>query len=161
MENMIRQLLVAAEPGLKLPAATVVDDTTPTVDYLTPETYLGGKLEQTFSGPAPLVAGRNTYRYPAAIPNNEYALSGEWFTSDESATAGRAAEVRLEYFAADVYLDVGGTGTITATVAGRVTKYEVSGAPNIYQLVSGDTPGRGTLEVTLSQGLTAYSFTFG
>ena len=161
MENMIRQLLIAAKPAVRLPKATNVEDTTPTVDDLTPETYLGGKLEQTFAGPTPLVAGSKTYQYPATVPNNEYALSGEWSAADESITAGKQATIRLKYFAADVYLDVGGTGSMTATVNGRKTEYSISGAPNIYQLVTGDRTQRGTLDVALSPGLTAYSFTFG
>jgi cytochrome c biogenesis protein CcdA/thiol-disulfide isomerase/thioredoxin len=161
MENMIRQLLTAAKPAVALPKATAVDDTTPAVDDLTPETYLGGKLEQTFAGPSPLVAGRKTYHYPAAVPDNEYALSGEWSASDESITAAQKATIKLNYFASDVYLDVGGTGSMTATVGGRTTKYSVSGAPNIYQLVTGNKTQRGSLNVSLSPGLTAYSFTFG
>jgi hypothetical protein len=67
----------------------------------------------------------------------------------------------LNYQAAAVYLDVGGTGTITATAGGATRTYRVSGAPNIYTVVHGDTQKRATLRVTLSAGLSAYSFTFG
>ena len=57
--------------------------------------------------------------------------------------------------------NIGGTGTLTATVNGKTTSYKVSGAPDIYTLVSQKSPGSGTLKVTLSPGLNAYSFTFG
>ena len=50
---------------------------------------------------------------------------------------------------------------ISTTVNGKSTTYQVSGAPDIYPVVSGDTPQTGTLELTLSPGLSAYSFTFG
>ena len=60
-----------------------------------------------------------------------------------------------------MYLDVGGTGTITATVDGKTTSYPVSGAPNIYTVVDHGSPESSTLTVTLSPGLNAYSFTFG
>ena len=63
--------------------------------------------------------------------------------------------------ARDVYLDVSGTGTLTATVDGKTTSYAVSGAPNIYTLVDRSAAERSTLTVTLSPGLEAYSFTFG
>jgi hypothetical protein len=79
----------------------------------------------------------------------------------ENLTSGRNAVIELDYTAADVYLDVGGTGTITATVNGKTTSYKVSGAPDIYTVVDQQTQGSGTLKVTLSPGLNAYSFTFG
>jgi hypothetical protein len=60
-----------------------------------------------------------------------------------------------------VYLDVGGTGTVTATVNGKPTQYRVSGAPDIYTLVHQPSQERAVIEVQLSPGLSAYSFTFG
>jgi hypothetical protein len=56
---------------------------------------------------------------------------------------------------------VGGTGTITATVNGKTTTYTVSGAPDIYTLVRRSSLERATIQVALSAGLSAYSFTFG
>ena len=161
MENLIRQLLVAAKPGVTLPKATTVDDDTPTAEDLTPETYLGVKLEQTYAGAPPLAAGLHAYQYPAAVPADQYALSGQWSADDESITAKSDAAIRLNFDASDVYLDIGGVGTITATVNGKTTRYPVSGAPNIYRLVGGEDEQRTTLDVALSPGLTAYSFTFG
>jgi thioredoxin family protein len=55
----------------------------------------------------------------------------------------------------------GGTGTVTATVDGQTTSYTVSGAPNIYTVLDRTTEERGTLVLTLTPGLIAYSFTFG
>ena len=79
----------------------------------------------------------------------------------EDLTSGKNAAIELNFTAADVYLDVGGTGTITATVNGKPTSYRVSGAPDIYTLVNAGHQESGTLKVKLSPGLSAYSFTFG
>jgi hypothetical protein len=79
----------------------------------------------------------------------------------ENLTSGKNAVIELNYTAADVYLDVGGRGTITATVNGKPTTYRVSGAPDIYTVVHLSKQQSGTVKVALSPGLNAYSFTFG
>ena len=81
--------------------------------------------------------------------------------TDESITAGTGAGITLNYDAKNIYLDVGGTGTVTATVDGQTTTYAVSGAPNIYTVLHHTTEERGILKLTLTPGLSAYSFTFG
>ena len=60
-----------------------------------------------------------------------------------------------------VGIDVGGTGTVTVTVDRTTTRYRVSGAPNIYPVLHRDHQDSGVLQVDLSPGLSAYSFTFG
>ncbi len=163
-ESLIRQLLTAASPGVTLPKPTLVDDETPTSDDLTPETYLGVTLQQTFAGSPPLAAGARTYTFPAAVPDDQFALSGVWAAGDESITAQHDSAIRLNFHAGAVYIDVGGTGTMEATVDGRISTIQVSGAPDAYPLVPPDPSGkvrRSTLTVALSPGLTAYSFTFG
>ncbi|GAA5191891.1 cytochrome c biogenesis protein DipZ [Rugosimonospora acidiphila] len=160
-ESLIRQLLQAANPNVSLPAATNVADTTPTNASQTPETYLGLARAQTYGGDTPLQPGTATYKYPSSVPADEFALTGTWSASDESLTAQANAGITLNYLADDIYLDVGGTGTITATVDGKTTTYQVSGAPNIYTVLSRTSQEQGILRVTLSPGLSAYSFTFG
>jgi len=160
-ESLIRQLLAAANPVVALPTATQVADTTPTSRDQTPETYLGAQRENSYASNSQYEPGTQTFSYPASIPDDEFALSGTWAVSDESLTATNNACIRLNFLANNVYLDVGGTGTITATLAGKTTTYNVSGAPDIYTLVNTKAANRGTLDVTLSPGLTAYSFTFG
>lgn len=162
-ESLIRQLLTAARPTVKLPAATDVADTTPTDPNQTPETYLGIGRAQTFAGgpSGALFNGTKVYSYPATVPPAEFALTGSWTVTDESITSGAGAGIKLAFSADDVYLDVAGTGTVTATFDGKTTTYAVSGAPNIYTVVGGSSPSTGTLTLTLSPGLSAYSFTFG
>ena len=161
LETMIRQLLTAAHPnGIKLPAATDVPDTTPTDVDQTPETYLGSEREDSFSGGS-LGDGTSSYTYPGDVTQNQFALTGAWTIADQSITAGSNAGIRLNFSADDVYLDLSGTGTISVAFNGKTTSYTVTGAPNIYTVVSGGSPQHGTMTVTLTPGLSAYSFTFG
>ena len=159
-ETLIRQLLTAARPGVVLPKATDVPDTTPTSSDQTPETYLGSQREQAFVGGA-LTDGTKSFSYPAGLPDDAYALTGTWKIGDESITSVLDSGIELSYLADDIYLDIGGTGSITATVDGVTKTYQVSGAPNIYQLLQRDTPEPGTVKISVSPGLELYSFTFG
>lgn len=163
-ESLIRKLLLAAHPGgLTLPPATDVPDTTPTNQNQTPETYLGAERADTFAqgNTGTLHAGTQTFAYPANLPDDAFALTGTWTVAAQSLASGQNAGIRLSFMAAKVYLDIGGTGTITATVDGKSTSYPVSGAPNIYTVVDRADAERSTLTVTLPPGLSAYSFTFG
>ncbi|WP_030905767.1 cytochrome c biogenesis protein CcdA [Streptomyces sp. NRRL F-5126] len=159
-ERLIRQLLTAAHPGVHLPPATHVADTTPTDQDLTPETYLGSERAGSFVD-GRLSEGVRRFTAPSSVPGNAFALDGTWSVGKESLTAKKDAAIKLAFSADDVYLDVSGTGTITTTLDGRTTTQTVSGAPDIYTVVHGDSPTSGTLEVKLSPGLSAYSFTFG
>jgi cytochrome c biogenesis protein CcdA/thiol-disulfide isomerase/thioredoxin len=159
-ESLIRKLLTAANPNVVLPKPTDMPDTTPQT-ALTPETYLDGVRAQNYAGTKRLAAGTHTFTYPKSLPYSHFALAGTWTVDQESVTAKKDAGIRLNYQAAKIYLDVGGTGTITAAVDGKTTTYQVSGAPNIYTLLNRKVPEQGLLQVTLSPGLSAYSFTFG
>jgi len=160
-EQLIRQLLDAAHPGRALPGGTSVPDLTPTADQ-SPETYLGTDRAQYYENDtAPLANGTHTYHYPARVDPGYFALTGTWSVTGESITAGRNAGIALNFLAGDVYLDVGGTGTLTVTVDRTTTRYRVSGAPNIYPVLHRGHQESGVLQVDLSPGLSAYSFTFG
>ena len=80
---------------------------------------------------------------------------------NDGLTAVRNFKIRLNFQAKAVYLDIGGKGTVTATVDGKQETFAISGAPDIYQVVDQKAAERQTLDVTLTPGLTAYSFTFG
>jgi cytochrome c biogenesis protein CcdA/thiol-disulfide isomerase/thioredoxin len=161
-ESLIRQLLTAADPKVTLPGTTAVADKTPVSPTQTPETYLGSQRAQYYGGDdAPLKNGTRTYKLPKLLPDDAFGLSGTWTVGAEDLTAKADSTITLNYDADDIYLDVGGTGTITATGGGATKTYPVSGAPNIYPLLQRSTEDIGTLKVTLSPGLQAYSFTFG
>jgi thiol-disulfide isomerase/thioredoxin len=158
-EQLIRQLLTAAHPGIALPAATDVPDTTPADPAQTPETYLGAERQQGYHGSRPYATGR--FVPPATLPANSFTLSGTWTIGQESITAGQGAGITLGFHAANVYLDVGGTGTLTVSSGGTSKVIRVSGAPDIYTVATEHPAKTGTVTVKLSPGLAAYSFTFG
>jgi hypothetical protein len=158
-EQLIRQLLSAAHPGIALPRATDVPDTTPVDSAQTPETYLGAERQQGYHGSAPYATGQFTA--PATLPADSFALAGAWTIGQESITAGQGAGITLAFHASKVYLDVGGTGTLTVSAGGTSKVIRVSGAPDIYTVATEQPAGDGTVTIRLSPGLQAYSFTFG
>jgi cytochrome c biogenesis protein CcdA/thiol-disulfide isomerase/thioredoxin len=158
-EQLIRQLLTTAHPGIALPKATDLPDTTPTDPGQTPETYLGAERVQYYGGSGSYATGQFTL--PASLAANSFALSGGWTITQQSITAGSGAGITLAYHASYVYLDVGGTGTLTISAGGTSKVIRASGAPDIYTVASQQTAQDGTVTIRLSPGLAAYSFTFG
>ena len=158
-EQLIRQLLVAARPGLTLPPPTSVPDLTPDDPGLTPETYLGADREQFYSGSSAYVTGR--FAPPATLPSDSFGLAGDWTIGQQSITAGKDAGITLAFHASHVYLDVGGTGTLTVSVNGTSKVIRVFGAPDIYTVATEQPARSSTVVIRLSPGLAAYSFTFG
>jgi cytochrome c biogenesis protein CcdA/thiol-disulfide isomerase/thioredoxin len=160
-ESLIRQLLVDANPGLKLPAPTDLPDRTPTAPT-NPETYLGYSRLQYLVGATPVMDAPAVYKFPSFITPEEYALSGSWTIGWEEATAGADARLELDFEAHDVYLVLGGSGTVAVSLNGKaVTTVDVSGIPGLYTLVSGSSESSGVLLLTVSPGVEAYDFTFG
>ena len=159
-ETMIRTLLKQARPGVELPESKDVPDTTPTDADQSPETYLGSVRAQG-SADGPPANGTRAYAFHGSLPPYEFALSGTWQVGGEALTSRRQAALELRFVADDVYLDVGGTGTVTATFEGHTRTFHVSGAPDIYPVVSGPDERAGLLKLTFTPGLSAYSFTFG
>jgi cytochrome c biogenesis protein CcdA/thiol-disulfide isomerase/thioredoxin len=160
-ETLIRQLLSDARPDVTLPAPTEAADTTPPTG-LTPETYLGVGKVVNYGGTGSYDEGEATFEYPARLPDDTFALRGGWKLDYQGATAdGSGAGITLNYRARNVYLVVGGTGTVTVTRDGESRQIPVSGPPTLRQLVGDDEVHRATVEVQLSEGLQAFSFTYG
>jgi cytochrome c biogenesis protein CcdA/thiol-disulfide isomerase/thioredoxin len=158
-EQLIRQLLTAAHQGIALPHATDVPDTTPDDPAQTPETYLGAERQQGYAGSAAYASG--PFTLPADLAANSFGLGGSWSIGQQSITASKDAGIKLSFNAADVYLDVGGTGTLTVSSGGASKVIRVSGAPDIYTVATEQPASNGTVTIGLSPGLQAYSFTFG
>ena len=163
-EKLIRQLLVDANPDVKLPPATNTADATPQ-NRLTPETYLGVGRARNYGGNGEYKTGTATFGYPATLPDDRFALRGRWALDDQGATADSDdAAIRLNYTGKDVYAVVGGTGTITVTRGGNTTTTAIGGAPTLHQIVGnnpGDTAHRDQLDMRVSRGMQVFSFTFG
>ena len=116
-----------------------------------------------YGGPGEYASGTNTYRYPTTLAADSFALEGDWeIDFQNAAPVGSPASIRLNYTAAEVRMVLGGEGTVTLTIDGVTRTFDVSGRPNSYPILpKGDSTETGTLEVTLTPGLEAYSFTFG
>ncbi|HWF30286.1 MAG TPA: cytochrome c biogenesis protein DipZ [Mycobacterium sp.] len=159
-EHLIRQLLSQADKNVSLPPAVDAPDTTPT-SSLTPETYLGTRTAVNYAGRGAYKQGTATFDYPAQLPADAFALRGRWTLDPHAATADDDDTIALNYHARNVYLVVGGTGTLSVTRGGETTRISVTGPPNMHKVVSNDTGATGHVEVGLSRGLQAYSFTYG
>jgi cytochrome c biogenesis protein CcdA/thiol-disulfide isomerase/thioredoxin len=160
-ENLIRQLLSDANKGVDLPPATEGADTTPTTQT-TPETYFSVGKVVNYGGQGVYDQGEATFALPATLAEDSFALKGRWALDYQGATAvDDGASIALNYHAKNVYLVVGGTGNVTVTRDGKTTVIPVSGPPNMRQLVKDDGAGAGHLDVSLSKGLQAFSFTYG
>jgi Thioredoxin like C-terminal domain len=161
-EQLIRQLLAAARPGRPLPAPTDVADKTPAGD-MSPETYVGYEQVQYLVPGDDVVANAPTvYHFPATLPLGGFALAGTWTERAEEATSGPGAELELSFLARDVYLVLGGRGTLSVSVDGRPTQViDVAGVPKLYTLFQAGSSTTGTLLLRASPGVQAYDFTFG
>jgi cytochrome c biogenesis protein CcdA/thiol-disulfide isomerase/thioredoxin len=160
-ENLVRQLLVDANPGVALPPPSDSADQTPAAGQ-TPETYLGVGKMVNYGGTNVYDQGTEDFSYPPMLADDSFAYRGRWTLDYQGATAASDdADIALNYTAKNVYLVVGGEGSVTVTLNGRASTLPITGAPTSHQLVSGDRVARGQLEVRLSKGLQAFSFTYG
>jgi hypothetical protein len=160
-ESLIRTLLTDANAKVKLPPPTDVPDRTPTTP-LTPESYLGYDYGlPNFDGSTISENQPAAYQFPSSLPPGALAFSGTWTVGPEKISAGSNARIELAFTADHVYLVLGGTGTVKATVGSHTQTIDVSGIPRLYTLVSSSSIENATLVLTVSPGVDAYDFTFG
>jgi cytochrome c biogenesis protein CcdA/thiol-disulfide isomerase/thioredoxin len=161
-EQLIRQLLLAKDPGLRLPSPTDVADLTPTGE-LSPETYVGYQRAEYIDPASAIVPDQPAaYQFPSSLPLGALGLSGTWTDNAEEATAGQGAEMELGFLAKDVYLVLGGAGTLEVSLNGQPTQtISVGGIPRLYTLYRAGSVTTGTLLLRASPGIQAYDFTFG
>ena len=160
-ENLIRELLIDANPDAQLPPPSDSADQTPAAGQ-TPETYLGVGKMVNYGGPDTYSEGTADFTYPTRLADDSFAYRGRWKLDFQGATAeSDDSRIALKYNAKNVYIVAGGEGDVTVTSNGKTTTVPISGAPTSHQLVSGDAVARGELEVRLSKGLQAFSFTYG
>lgn len=162
-ERLIRELLADADPGVALPPPTEQADETPEAGSTTPETFLGTTKQVNFAGDESYRRATTEFAFPERLAADAFALDGAWALDTQSiAPAADAGLVRLAYTAREVRMVLGGTGTILVDDGtGEARRIEVSGVPRSYELVRSDAAASGTLTVTVSAGVDAYSFTFG
>jgi hypothetical protein len=162
-ETAIRALLEAGG-ATNLPAPTDVPNLTPT-NIGSPETYVGYERlqDEAFAAdPALRVNVATDYHLPSQLPSETLGFGGVWTVGSQEATAGSGAELEFGYDASDVYLVLGGRGTVHVAVNGHETgTIQVSGVPGLYTLVGTDREQTGVLKLMFSPGVEAYDFTFG
>jgi len=154
-EALIRRLL-----GAKGPDAQTEPDTTPT-GLLTPETYLGYARLANYVGSTISPDREVEYSLPAALPENTIAYGGRWNVGSEEVVAGRNASLRLHFLAKNVYIVLGGKGTVRAFVDGKPAGVLHVNAQRLYTVRSSKKTANATLELRFSPGIQGYSFTFG
>ena len=158
-EDAIRSLL--AEAGAKsIPAATGLADTTPAGAF-TPESYLGSARLQRYVGSRINPNVSANYTFATVLPQDDLTYAGTWNVGAERIVAGMGAALRLHYRAQNVYVVLGGRGTVHALVNGKPTKTLDVNEDRLYTVISGDAVTDGTLELRMSPGVNAYAFTFG
>lgn len=164
-EKLLRQLLQDANPDVDLPQATTVQDTTPQ-DEITPETYFSIKRVDNYSGRPEYAAGRNNYRLADDQEPDTFSLGGTWDVDFQGARAvSDDARVRLAYRSTDVFVVLGGEGTVEATVtsSGReeTREIEVSGSPRLYPVLEGEERTEGLVGLSVPPEVRVYTMTFG
>ncbi|MGW4930122.1 cytochrome c biogenesis protein DipZ [Agromyces sp. NPDC004153] len=162
-EGLIRELLADTDPSVALPAPTEQDDDTPEAGSTTAETFLGTTKQVNFAGDEPYRRATTAFAFPDRLPADAFALDGAWSLDTQSIAPGAdAARVRLAYTGREVRMVLGGAGSVTVDDgSGEPRRIDVSGVPRSYELVRTDAAASGTLTVTVSAGVDAYSFTFG
>ena len=154
-EQLIRKLL-----GIGGPMAKPEPNLTPT-GLMTPETYLGYERLANYVGTQPVPDAFATYTFASSIPLNTVSYSGRWKVAAQPITAGTNARLRLRFEGQDVYIVMGGHGTVTALVNGKPLRTIHVNAERLYTVVTSKQTHTGLLELRFTPGVQAYSFTFG
>jgi thiol-disulfide isomerase/thioredoxin len=155
-EALIRRLIHARGPG-----AAAIADATPT-EPLTPESYLGYRQIGSYTG-SQIVPNKTTrYTFAKSLFANAYSYDGVWRVDAEKIVAGPGARLRLNFQAKDVYIVLGGSGTVQVSIDGKRTKTLHVDAERLYTARSSTKLAtNAVLELRFSSGVEAYSFTFG
>ena len=156
-EKLIQQLLDA--PATPTVVANEGDHTV----GRSPETYVGAARVGALTNTDYKFGEPFDYTLTTQPPRDTFSLGGSWTVDDEFATTGSHAVLRYHFYAADVFLVLGGEGTVTVTRAGDPgwsNVVHVTGAPTLYTLYSG-APIEDQLTLKFSPGVAVYAFTFG
>jgi cytochrome c biogenesis protein CcdA/thiol-disulfide isomerase/thioredoxin len=154
-EALIRRLL-----GAHGPSARRLADTTPT-ELLTPESYLGYERLANYVGTNPVPNKAARYTFAATIPQNTLSYDGLWRVGAQQIVAGVGARLRLRFQAKDIYIVLGGHGSVRSFVNGNPGRTIHVDAQRLYTVRTSARPETGLLELRFSPGVQAYSFTFG
>jgi thiol-disulfide isomerase/thioredoxin len=171
-EKVIRELL--REAG-RAPAggAGGIRAVAPSPGVTTPETYLGAARAERFTNPM-LSPGPHDFGSPPSPGENEFAYSGRWRISLESATAA-GGSLDLSFGARRVYLVLGSPGhdrDVRVLLDGKPIPARLAGSDvhdgaltvssqRLYSLVDLPRVETHTLRLVPDDGVMGYAFTFG
>jgi hypothetical protein len=128
---------------------------------MTPETYLGSARIQNYVG-TPIRTGiESVYVFPKTLADNGISYAGPWTIERERALPGKGARLRLHFSAKDVYVVLGGRGSVGVLVNGKKLRTLRVNADKLYTVVSSKRTQDALLELRFTPGVQAYSFTFG
>jgi len=158
-ETLIRRLL--SEPDTRLPVASRLSDPTPQT-VTTAESYLGFQRLDRYAGSKIKMGVEASYTLPKSLPQNELAYGGRWRVEAERIVAGKGARLQLHFLARNVYLVLGGHGSVQVLVNGKqVRTVRVSGISRLYTLLRYPKLKDAILELRFTPGISGYAFTFG
>jgi thiol-disulfide isomerase/thioredoxin len=173
-EAAIRALLAeAGQDRLGEMAEARVETADP--QLVTPETYLGFERAEGFV-PGLVRPGYGRYEAPEELPPVSFALSGEWYVGQESATAVRDARIEARVTARKVFLVLSSKGgrprDVQVLLDGRPVRAVEAGEDvrggrvtvseeRLYRLVSLVRVEDRRLTLRVPAGVTGYAFTFG
>jgi hypothetical protein len=172
-EKAVRSLLAEAGQA-KLGGLTRARIERPSPDLRTPETYLGAARAEGFVN-GPIRSGTRSFQGTGPLYPNTLAYAGRWSITDESATAGTGARLRLNFTARRVFLVLGSPGRarrlrvllddrpLPQRLAGRDVRGGVATikAQRLYRLVDLPRAERHLLTLVPQAGIAGYAFTFG
>jgi hypothetical protein len=155
-EALIRRLL-----AVKGKLAPQLPDMTPT-EAMTPETYLGYQRIGSYTGTQIVPDKTAHYTFAKDLFSNAFSYDGTWRVGAEEITAVRDARLRFEFEAKNVYLVLGGHGTVQVLIDGKHTKTLRVDAQKLYTVRASNTfANDAVLELRFTPGVKAYAFTFG
>jgi len=110
-----------------------------------------------------IVLGKPTpYTFARDVPPSYVSLHGVWTSTDQDVVSGAGAEIRLNFESKDVFMVLGGRGTITVMLGHRqLGRLRVDGYTRNYTIIKGSHLESGLLQLDMSPGISAYDFTFG
>jgi hypothetical protein len=130
-------------------------------ELMTPESYLGYERLMRYQG-TPIVNDRwHTYQFASSLGDSQLSYAGQWNVGAQRIVSGSKARLRLQFRARDVYIVLGGHGTVRALVDGKPVGTLGVTSDRLYTVTTSPRSRTGLLELRFSPGVQAYSFTFG
>jgi cytochrome c biogenesis protein CcdA/thiol-disulfide isomerase/thioredoxin len=164
------QILLGINQPLKTPTSNV-----PISSDQTPETYFGTNRTQDYIGSPALADGTAIFSPYSSLGQNQWTLGGDWQIDPEYITSeSTSSTLTFNFVAKNVYVVAGSVNNQDEVVGVKIAgtgatdygsdvvngKMEVSGS-RLYNIVSLRQVGNTTVTLTVPQGVSLYTFTFG